>query len=163
MQLKQSVLSHWIVGTLLIASPRFSHFIQKIILSIASTISVNHYFTSSNFLWRELWLFQTILLLLKLSFTLAFTSPFSCPRLPYLDYAAGWLSQLFCMQVALAWFFVEERERGSEIVPRILRKNYSFSWRWGVEKTRLPCSINCCLRETDILGGQQFWKCDQPF
>lgn len=74
----------------------------------------NHYFTSSNFLR----LFENILLLLlRLSFTLAFTSPFfffSCPRLPYLDYAAGWLSQLFCMQVALAWFFVEGRERGRE-------------------------------------------------
>lgn len=64
------------------------------------------------------------------------------------------------MQVALAWFLCggererrEERGRGGEIVPRILRENYSFSWRWGVGKTTLPCSINCCLRETDILGG----------
>lgn len=104
-----------------------------------------------------------LLLLLKRSLTLAFTSPFSCPHLPYLDYAAGWLSQLFCMQVALAWFFVEERES----VLRMLRMNYmnySFSWRRGVEKTRLPCLINCHLRETDISGGGQwFWKSDQPF
>ena len=100
---------------------------------------------------------------------------FPVPRLPYLDYAAGWLSQLFCMQVALAWFLCggerEERGRGrgGEIVPRILRENYSFSWRWGVGKTTLPCSINCCLRETDILRGggggggvwdllRTFWK-----
>lgn len=43
------------------------------------------------FLWQELGVFQNILvllLLLKLSLALAFISLFSCPRLPYLDYAA---------------------------------------------------------------------------
>lgn len=76
---------------------------------------------------------------------------FSRPRLPYLDYAAGWLSQLFCMQVAVAWFFVEgrERARGSEIVPRILRENYSFSWRWGVGKEDEAALFDKLLFERD--------------
>lgn len=133
-----------------ICFPRSSHFTQNISLTRAFTISANHYFTSSNFLW----LFENILLLLlRLSFTLAFTPPFffSRPRLPYLDYAAGWLSQLFCMQVAVAWFFVEgrERARGSEIVPRILRENYSFSWRWGVGKEDEAALFDKLLFERD--------------
>lgn len=39
--------------------------------------------------------------------------PFPAPprSLPYLDHTAGWLSQLFCMQAALACLFVEERKR----------------------------------------------------
>lgn len=92
-----------------------NNFIKMIRPSLALTISVNKCLTSWRFfLCQELGVFQNILvllLLLKLSLALAFISLFSCPRLPYLDYAAVWLSQLFCMQVALAWFFLEERER----------------------------------------------------
>lgn len=93
-QLKQSVLCHSTAGSLLIGHPsRSSHFTQKISLSLVFAISVTHSLASFNFLCLE---FATVskhnlvlLLLLKLSLALAFTSPFSCTRLPYLDYAAG--------------------------------------------------------------------------
>lgn len=61
-----------------------------------------------------------------------------------------WVSYFVCKLPGLGSLWWRERER--KIVLRILRENYSFSWRWGVETTRLPRSINSCLKEADILG-----------
>lgn len=110
MQLEQPVSRNWIVGTVLIVSSRPSHFIQKISL-YNQCESLFYFFQLFTTVWKHLAAVAEAVFHISLHISLFF---FSCPRLPYLDYAAGWLSQLFCMQVALAWFFVEGRERGRE-------------------------------------------------
>lgn len=56
-------------------------------------------------------LFAASRLLSHLPFPAPPCLPLHLPSLPYLDHTAGWLSQLFCMQAALARLFVEERKR----------------------------------------------------
>lgn len=78
---------------------------------------------------------------------LPFPVPISLILIIQLD---DWVS---CFVCKLPWLGSLWR-RENEIVLRILRENYGGSWPWEEEKTRLPCSINCYLRETDIQGGR---------
>lgn len=89
----------------------------------------------------------------------------SCICLPHLPFPVpvsliliiqldDWVS---CFVCKLPWLGSLWR-RENEIVQRILRENYRGSWPWEAEKTRLPCSINCYLRETDILGGDSGFR-----
>lgn len=134
MQAEQPVLPQWTFGTILIvpaisiSSSGSEQLLQSgwIIISHLPTFSFN---------CKSYERLKTLALLLRLSFTLAFTSSFSCPHLPYLDYAAGCLSQLFCMQVALARFFVGKREGGRSCQgywERITASHDGEEWkRWG--------------------------------
>lgn len=111
---------------------------------------------------------RVLLLLLKLSLALAFKSPFFLSSSP-LSWLCSWMIEsailyASCLSLVLCG---GEGERGGERkgdrAEDTERELQLLMTARSGEKTRLPCSINCCLRGTDILGGQRFWKCDQPF
>lgn len=94
-----------------ICFPRSSHFTQNISLTRAFTISANHYFTSSNFLW----LFENILLLLlRLSFTLAFTPPFFFPVPSPLSWLCSWMIESAILYASCRSLVLCGGERESE-------------------------------------------------
>lgn len=119
------------------------------------SLRVSHHVSSSDCWCQKLGALKNIfvlLLLLKISLVCFHISLFLLPppQSP-LSWSYSWMIESAVLYASCPSLPLCGGEK--EIVLRIQRENYSFSWPWGAEKTRLPCSINCYLRETDILGG----------
>lgn len=162
MQLEQPVSRHRIVGTVLIVSSRPSHFIQEISL-YNQCESLFYFFQLFTTVWKHLAAVAEAVFHISLHISLFFFFLSPSP----LSWLCSWMIEsaiLYASCLSLVLCGGEREREGARSCrgywERITASHDGEEWE---KKTRLPCSINCCLRETDILGGQQFWKCDQLF